>query len=100
MAEDTLSLPTAQHSFNQFNSGNFRLNHSRHSARAAEVNVDLLKHLIEEDLRMIPCCLAERLRCSHTTVETHLTELGKDVQISTFDGTSVITASRLILDWH
>ena len=41
------------------------------------MDIDLLKQLIEEDPRMTSRCLAERLRCSHTTVETHLHELGK-----------------------
>ena len=41
------------------------------------MNVDVLKQLIEEDPRLTTCCLAERLGCSHTTVETHLSELDK-----------------------
>ena len=41
------------------------------------MDVDVLKQLIEEDPRLTTHCLAERLRCSHTTVETHLNELGK-----------------------
>ena len=77
MDEDTLSIHTAQYCFNRFNSGNFELHHSRHFGRALEVDVDVLKQLIEEDPRLTTCCLAARLRCSDTTVETHLTELGK-----------------------
>ena len=41
------------------------------------MDVDVLKQLIEEDARLTTRCLAERLGCSHTTVETHLRELGK-----------------------
>ena len=41
------------------------------------MDVDVLKQLIEEDPRLTTLCLAERLGCSHTTVETHLSELGK-----------------------
>ena len=41
------------------------------------MDVDVLKQLIEEDPRLTTLCLAERLECSHTTVETHLSELGK-----------------------
>ena len=76
-AKDTLSIRTAQHWFNRFKSGNFELNDSRHSGRPLEVDVDILKQLIEEDPRLTTCCLAERLGYSHTTVETHLNELGK-----------------------
>ena len=75
--EDTLSIRTAQHWFNRFKSGNFELNDSRHSGRPLEMDVNVLKQLIEEDPRLTTRCLAERLGCSHTTVETHLSELGK-----------------------
>jgi histone-lysine N-methyltransferase SETMAR len=39
--------------------------------------MDVLKQLIEEDPRLTTRCLAECPGCSHTTVETHLSELGK-----------------------
>jgi len=42
-----------------------------------EMDVDLLKQLIEEDPRLILRCLVEQLGCSHTAVEKHLNELGK-----------------------
>ena len=47
------------------------------TGRSPEVDVDVLKQLIEEDPRLTTRCLAERLECSHTTVETHLRDLGK-----------------------
>lgn len=77
MGQDMLSVRTAQHWFNRFKKGNIELDDSRHSGRPSEVNVDVLKQLIEEDPRLSTRCLAERLGCSHTTVETHLSELGK-----------------------
>ena len=77
MGDDMLSIRTAQHWFNRFMSGNFELNNSRHSGRPLEVDIDVLKQLIEEDLRLITRCLVERLGYSHTTVEIHLNELGK-----------------------
>ena len=77
MSEDTLSIRTAQHWFNRFKSGNFELNDSRHSGRPLETDVDVLKQLIEEDPRLTTRSLAERLGCSHTIVETRLSELGK-----------------------
>ena len=76
MGKDTLSIHIAQHWFNRFKSGDFELNDSRHSGRPLEVDVDVLKQLIQ-GLRLTTRCLAERLECSHTTVETHLNELGK-----------------------
>ena len=70
-------IRTAQHYFNRFKSGNFELNDSRHSGRPLEVDVEVLKQLIEEGVRLTTRCLAERLGCSRTTVETHLKELDK-----------------------
>ena len=60
MSEDTISIRAAQHCFNQFNSSNFELNDSRHSGRPLEVDVDVLKQLVEEDPRLTTRCLAER----------------------------------------
>ena len=59
MGKDTLSIRTAQLWFNRFKSGNFKLNYSPHSGRPLEVDVDVLKQLIEEDPRLTTCCLAE-----------------------------------------
>ena len=77
MGEDTVSIRTAQHCFNRFKSGSFELNDSRHSGRPPEVNVDVLKQLVEEDPTLTTRFLAERFGCSNTTVQTHLSELGK-----------------------
>ena len=99
MGEDILSICTAQHWYNRFKSGNFKLDDSRHSRRALEVDVDVSKQLIEEDFRLTTPCLAGRLRCSHTTVETP-ERIRQDVEIWSLDTTLFITASRLILVWH
>ena len=72
-----LSIHTAQYCFNRLKGSNFELNDSRHSGRPLEVDVDVLKQLIEKDPRLTTCYLAGRLECSHPTVETHLSELGK-----------------------
>lgn len=77
MGKDALSIRTAQRWFNQFKNGNFELDDLPHTGRPLEVDMDLLKELIEEDPRLTTRCLAERLGCSHVTVETHLHELGK-----------------------
>ena len=57
MAEDTLSVRTAQHWFNRFKSGNFELNDSRHDGRPLEEDVNVLKQLIQEDPRPTTRCL-------------------------------------------
>ena len=91
MGENTLSICTLLHWFNRFKSGNFELNDSRHSRRLLEVDVDVLKQFIEEDPRLTTCCLAERLGRSHTTVETHLSEIRQDMEIWSLDTISTST---------
>ena len=77
MGEDVLSIRTAQHWFNRFKNGNLELDDLPRPGRPLELNVDLLKQLIEQDPRLTSRCLAERLGCSHTAMEKHLNELGK-----------------------
>ena len=47
MGEDILSIRTAQHWFNHFKNGNLALDDLPRSGRPLEVDVDLLKQLIE-----------------------------------------------------
>jgi hypothetical protein len=77
IGEDILSVRTAQHGFNRFENGHFELDDLPHTGRQIQVNIDILKQLIEEDLTLTSRCLAERLGCSHTIVEKHLHELVK-----------------------
>ena len=77
MGKDVLSIRTAQHWFHRFKNGNFELDDLSHSGRPLQVNMDLLKELIEQDPRLTTRCLAECLGCSHIAIETHLHELGK-----------------------
>ena len=48
-----------------------------HSGRPLQVDMDLLKELIEQDPRLTTRCLAERLGCSYIAIETHLHESWK-----------------------
>jgi histone-lysine N-methyltransferase SETMAR len=77
MGKDVVSIRTAQRWFNRFKNGEFELDDQPHPIRSLEVDLDVLQQLIEEDPRLTTRCLAERLGCSHTTVEKHLGELGK-----------------------
>ncbi|CAF1475153.1 unnamed protein product [Adineta ricciae] len=77
MGKDVFSVCTAQHWFHRFKNGNFEVDDLPHTGRSSEVDIDRLKQLIEEDPRLTRRCLAEQLGCSHTTVETHLADLGK-----------------------
>ncbi|CAF3262951.1 unnamed protein product [Rotaria socialis] len=77
MSKDALFIRTAQDWFNWFKNDNFELDDLPRAGRPLEVDMDVLKQLAEEDPRLTTRCLAERLGCSHATVETHLRELGK-----------------------
>ncbi|CAF3460645.1 unnamed protein product [Rotaria socialis] len=77
MSKDALFIHTAQDWFNWFKNDNFELDDLPRAGRPLEVDMDVLKQLAEEDPRLTTRCLAERLGCSHATVETHLRELGK-----------------------
>ena len=77
MGEDVLSIRTAQHCFNRFNNGNLELDDLPRSRRTMELDVELLKQIIEEDRRLTSPYLARQLRFSHTAVEKYLNELGK-----------------------
>ena len=69
MGQDIVSTRTARRWFNRFNNGNYELDDSSLSGRPITVDLDRLKQLIEDDPRLMTCCLAEQLGCSHTTVE-------------------------------
>ena len=72
MAEDVLSIRTAQHGFHRFKSCNFELDDLPRSSRLLKLDVDLLSQLIEKDPRLFLRCLAEQLGCSYTPVGKHL----------------------------
>ena len=77
MGQDIISGRTTQRWFNRFDNGSFELDDSSRSGKPVEVDLDRLKQLIEDDPRLTTRCFAEQLGWSHTTVETHLNELGK-----------------------
>jgi transposase len=77
MGKNVLPISTAQHWFNRFKNSNFELEDLPRSGRALDVNMTLLKQLIEEDPQLTTRCLAQQLRYSHTAVERHLNELVK-----------------------
>ena len=58
MGKDVLSIRTAQHWFHRFKNGNFELDDLPHSGRPLQVDMDLLKELIEQDPRLTTRCLA------------------------------------------
>src|SRR4051794_21070220 len=72
MGEEVLFYDTARRWFVRFKEGNFELEDAPHPVRPSEVDLEVLKYLIEEKPRSTIRCLAERLRCSHTAVEKHL----------------------------
>ena len=77
MGKDELSIRTAQHWFNRFKDDSLELDDLSHSGKPLELDVDLLKQLIEEDPRLTSPYLVEQLGCSHVAVETYLNNLDK-----------------------
>ena len=59
MGKNVLSIRTAQHWFNRFKNDNLELDDLPRSGRSLQVDLDVLKQLIEEDLRLTTRCLAE-----------------------------------------
>jgi transposase len=72
IGKDVLSILTAQHWFNRFKKGNLKLDNLPRSERPLEIDLDVLKQLIEEHTRLTTRCFEERLGCVHATVETQL----------------------------
>ena len=77
VGQDLVSTRTAQRWFNHFKNGDLELDDIPRSGRPMEVNVDFLKHLIEQNPRSTLRYLAEQLEYSHGTVEKHLKGLVK-----------------------
>ena len=77
MSKDACSIRTAQHWFSRFKNSNLEFDNLRPYVRLLELDVELLKQLIEEDPRLTSRYLAGQLGCSHATMEKHLNELGK-----------------------
>ncbi len=49
MGKNALSIGTEEHWFHRFKNGNFELDDLRHTGRPLQVDMDVLKKLIEED---------------------------------------------------
>ena len=77
MGKNVLADRTAQHCFHRFKNGNVQLDDLSPIERPLQVEMGLLKLLIEEDPRLATRRLAERFGCSGIVVETHLYQLGK-----------------------
>jgi [histone H3]-lysine36 N-dimethyltransferase SETMAR len=77
IGEATLSLHTLRLWFRRFKNRDFSLDDKPRSGRPVDLDVADLKALIESDPRQTTRCLAEQLGCSHTTIERHLSDLGK-----------------------
>ena len=52
MGKDVLSICTAQHWFNRFKNGNFELDNLLHTRSPLQVDMDVVKQLIEEDPKL------------------------------------------------
>jgi [histone H3]-lysine36 N-dimethyltransferase SETMAR len=77
MGEDVICYNTAKHWFARFKEGNYDLEDEPHPGKATQLDLDILKELIENEPRTSTRQLAERFECSHAAIEYQLHKLGK-----------------------
>lgn len=77
MGKGVLSYRTAQRWFSRFRANDFEIEDAPRSGRPNLIDLDELKAIIEDDPRKTTRCLAQHFKCSHVTIEKHLSELGK-----------------------
>ena len=72
-----LSVRKCQRWFTQFRSGNLNLRDSPRSGRPASISNQALLNVIEENPKLTAREIAQQLNTTHTTIITHLHEIGK-----------------------
>ena len=77
IGQGKISIRSIHAWFSRFRNGDYKFDDKPRSGRPSELDVDELKALLERDPRSTTRCLAEQLKCSHTTIERHLSDLGK-----------------------
>lgn len=77
MGEHVIDKRTVELWFARFKKGSFDRDDKPRSGRPSDIDLDLLKQVIEQDPRLTTHQLAERFGCSHTTIANNLHLLGK-----------------------
>lgn len=77
VGEGKISLSSLKVWFRRFRNKDYQFDDKPRSGRPPEFDINDLKALIESDPRLTTRCLAERMGCSHTTIENYLSDLGK-----------------------
>jgi [histone H3]-lysine36 N-dimethyltransferase SETMAR len=75
--EGDLVERTARYWYAKFKNGNFDLKDSPRSGRPVELDEETLNELLHEDPRQTTREIAEKMKCSHITIERHLHSMGK-----------------------
>ncbi|RWR98798.1 Histone-lysine N-methyltransferase SETMAR-like protein, partial [Dinothrombium tinctorium] len=75
--EDAIAERTAHDWYAKFKNGNFDLKDEPRSDRPVEYDEKRLNQLLHENSRQTTRELAEKMECSHTTIEKHLHSMGK-----------------------
>ena len=76
MGSDVVSDRDTQLWFKKFRSGNYDLDDLARLGRPREIDDEHLLELVEGDSTLTVRCCAALLGCSHTSLETHIKELG------------------------
>ena len=74
--EGFVSRRTVSSWYKRFDNGDFSIEDTPRSGRPTEIDLELLKELVECEPSSSTRSLASQLGCSHSTVEYHLGQLG------------------------
>ena len=75
--EGAIAEGTVRDWYAKFKNGNFDLKDAPRSGRPVEFDEERLNQLLHENSRQTTRELAEKMDCSHTTIEKHLHSMGK-----------------------
>lgn len=76
IGDGSISKTTAYDWYKRFKNKSFDLEDEARSGRPPEVDLDILKDLVESDPRLTTRCIASKLGCHHSTIEYHLHQIG------------------------
>lgn len=74
---DALSYETCRRRFDRFQQGNYTIDDEVRSGRPMEMDVDVLKDLVESDPHLTTRDMSAQLGFTHSTIEAGLRKLGK-----------------------
>lgn len=93
--EGAASERTVQYWFHKFRSGEESLADAPRSGRPSNFDDDELDRMVQADPRISTRALAEQFQCSHSTIETHLHQLGKILKMGVWVPHELTPANKI-----